>query len=371
MIAIQPTEETMLTKINNVHETLLDNLNGAVLLTDLDLSISYANSAAESLFQIARSKLCSISVFELLEDKVGCSKTLSDLVDSGTPHTRRHEKISSKLSGKASKVDCFFTPVEVNQSKKLLIEMHPIDHFVRINREHALLSAQDTSKNLVRGLAHEIKNPLGGIRGAAQLLDQEIIQFGMDEECRELTKIITTETDRLKDLVDRLLEPHHTLKYRRVNIHEVTEHVASLLEAETQGKFMFVRDYDPSIPELHGDKSQLIQAVLNIARNALQAVFECDVIDPQIKIKTRVQRNYTILDNRYRFVCRLDIIDNGPGVSQDMTDQIFFPLVSKRSGGSGLGLTIAQTAITRHKGAIECSSEPGDTIFSIYLPLGE
>ena len=361
----------MLAKTDNLHEALLDNLQGAVFLSDLKLTILYANSAAEFLFQTARSKLCLMTIFDLLEDKDGCNKTLAELIDSGTPHTRRHEKINTKLSGKTSKVDCSFTPIIVGEINKILIEMHPIDHFMRINREHALLSAHDISKSLVRGLAHEIKNPLGGIRGAAQLLDQEIVQHGMDAESRELTKIITTETDRLKDLVDRLLEPHHTLKFQTLNIHEVTEHVTSLLEAETQGKFQFTRDYDPSIPELNGDKSQLIQAVLNVARNALQAVHEVDIQQPEITVRTRVQSNYTISDNRYRFVCRLDIIDNGPGITPDMTEQIFFPLVSERSGGTGLGLTIAQTAVTRHKGTIECSSEPGDTIFSIYLPLGD
>lgn len=361
----------MLVKTDNLHEALLDNLYGAVFLSDLDLTILYANSAAESLFQMTRSKLCTLTIFDLLEDQIGFKKTLGELVDSGTPHTRRHEKINSKITGKSSKIDCSFTPIDVVETKRLLIEMHPIDHFLRINREHALLSAHDTSKSLVRGLAHEIKNPLGGIRGAAQLLDQEIVQHGMDEESRELTKIITTETDRLKDLVDRLLEPHHTLKFEKLNIHEVTEHVTSLLEAETHGNFQFTRDYDPSIPELNGDKSQLIQAVLNVSRNALQALHEADIQQPKITVRTRVQRNYTISDNRYRFVCRVDVIDNGPGITPDMTEQIFFPLVSERSGGTGLGLTIAQTAVTRHKGTIECSSEPGDTIFSIYLPLGE
>ena len=227
----------MLVKTDNLHEALLDNLYGAVFLSDLDLTILYANSAAESLFQMTRSKLCTLTIFDLLEDQIGFKKTLGELVDSGTPHTRRHEKINSKITGKSSKIDCSFTPIDVGETKRLLIEMHPIDHFVRINREHALLSAHDTSKSLVRGLAHEIKNPLGGIRGAAQLLDQEIVQHGMDEESRELTKIITTETDRLKDLVDRLLEPHHTLKFEKLNIHEVTEHVTSLLEAETHGNF--------------------------------------------------------------------------------------------------------------------------------------
>ena len=251
----------------------------------------------------------------------------------------------------------------------LLMEMQPIDRFLKINRDEALLSVHDTSKSLIRGLAHEIKNPLGGIRGAAQLLGQEMAESGMDGETRELCQIIITETDRLRNLVDRLLGPNHLPRLEPINIHEVTEHVAALIEAEVQGKLRFVRDYDPSIPEFEGDREQLVQAVLNVVGNAMQALLDSDQANPVITLKSRIQRSFTIAGVHHKVVCRLEVIDNGPGVSEDIKERIFFPMISGRSEGSGLGLTIAQTAVNGHQGIIECDSEPGNTSFSLYLPI--
>ncbi|CAI8268121.1 MAG: Nitrogen regulation protein NR(II) [Porticoccaceae bacterium UBA1117] len=170
-------------------------------------------------------------------------------------------------------------------------------------------------------------------------------------------------------MVDRLLGPNQIPQYEPINVHEVTEHVASLLQAEVQGSLTITKDYDPSIPLLNGDRSQLIQAVLNVARNAMQALLESTGTEPKIIFKSRIQRSFTIAGKRHRVVCRIDIIDNGPGILADIEEQIFFPMISGRSGGSGLGLTIAQTAINGHEGTIECESEPGNTIFSIYLPI--
>jgi len=351
------------------HGLLLDNLNAAVLLLDEQLSITYVNSAAESLLQIGSSRLLGSHIYILFNDAESCKKTLEEAIRSGNPHTRRHEQLRILAFNDISQVDYTVTPMEVLGKRALLLEVQPIDRFIKINREEALLSVHDTSKSLIRGLAHEIKNPLGGIRGAAQLLEQEIIERGLGDEPREFCQIITTETDRLRNLVDRLLGPNQIPQYAPINVHEVTEHVANLLQAEVQGALAISRDYDPSIPILSGDRAQLIQAVLNVARNAMQALLESTVIDPRVIFKSRIQRSFTIAGKRHRVVCRIDIIDNGPGILDNIAEQIFFPMISGRSDGSGLGLMIAQTAINAHEGIIECDSEPGHTRFSIYLPI--
>ncbi|MDG1310692.1 MAG: nitrogen regulation protein NR(II) [Porticoccaceae bacterium] len=353
---------------DQLHRLLLDNLNTAVLLLNADLVIDYINPAAEALLQVSSQRLCGSDATGIFADANMSLQTLKETLDSGSPHTRRHEYLRVPNS-ESAQVDYTITPLELNSRAMLLMEMQPIDRFLKINRDEALLSVHDTSKSLIRGLAHEIKNPLGGIRGAAQLLDQMIAEQGLDGETRELCQIVTTEADRLRNLVDRLLGPNHLPQLERLSIHEVTEHVAALLEAETQGNLQFIRDYDPSIPDIEGDREQLIQAVLNVARNAMQAVMDSAQADPQIIFRSRVHRSFTIAGQHHKVICRLEIIDNGPGVSEEIKERIFFPMISGRSEGSGLGLTIAQTAINGHQGIIECESEAGRTCFSIYLPI--
>jgi two-component system nitrogen regulation sensor histidine kinase GlnL len=353
------------------HKLLLDNLNAAVLLLDDRFNITYVNPAAESLLQMGSSRLLGSDVCDLFSDVDGTRSALARGIASGNPYTRRQEQLRVLMDQDASQVDYTVTPTDIEGNTMVVVEMQPIDRFLKINREEALLSVHDTSKSLIRGLAHEIKNPLGGIRGAAQLLEQEIIERGLGDETREFCQIITTEADRLRRLVDQLLGPNQIPQYESLNVHEVTEHVAGLLQAEVQGSLEIHRDYDPSIPILNADRTQLIQAVLNVARNAMQAVLEASTVNPCITFKSRVQRSFTIAGTRHRVVCRIDVIDNGPGILSDIAQQIFFPMVSGRSEGSGLGLTIAQTAINAHQGAIECTSEPGSTKFSIYLPIRE
>jgi two-component system nitrogen regulation sensor histidine kinase GlnL len=214
---------------------------------------------------------------------------------------------------------------------------------------------------LLRNLAHEIRNPLGGLRGAAQLLEHELPQVNL----REYTQVIIKEADRLQSLMDRLLVPHRVPKYEPTNVHEVLERVRSLLLAESPKGVMVRRDYDTSLPELIGDREKLIQAVLNIARNAVQAMQG----QGQITLRTRAERQVTLAKKRYRVAIKIQIIDNGPGIPTDIRDRIFYPLVSGREGGSGLGLTLAQTFITQHHGMIECDSQPGHTCFTIMLPI--
>jgi two-component system nitrogen regulation sensor histidine kinase GlnL len=223
------------------------------------------------------------------------------------------------------------------------------------------MSQNESARALVRGLAHEIRNPLGGLRGAAQLLEREL----GTEELKEYTRIIVHEADRLQALVDRLLGPRMLPSKRLINIHEVTERVRALIQAEAPGGIVVDRDYDPSIPELYADPELLIQATLNVAQNAVQAVADAG----HILLRTRVHRQYTIGQRRHRLVARIDICDNGAGIREDLKDLIFYPMVTGRNDGTGLGLSIAQSLVNQHAGLIECHSEPGNTTFSILLPL--
>lgn len=260
--------------------------------------------------------------------------------------------------------------VIVTQTEKvdeIVVELLPLEQQARQDREERLAEQAQANKELIRNLAHEIKNPLGGIRGAAQLLEMEI----ESAELTEYTQVIIHEADRLQTLVDRLLAPHrlpHLIG--DVNIHEVCEHVRLLLSAEFPKGLMVVRDFDTSIPEFRGDREQLIQALLNIAHNACQAMSQQIASgDARLTFCTRVARQITFGRQRYRLALELHVIDNGPGVPDSIKERIFFPLVSGREGGSGLGLTLAQTFIQQHQGLIECDSVPGHTDFKILIPL--
>jgi two-component system nitrogen regulation sensor histidine kinase GlnL len=250
---------------------------------------------------------------------------------------------------------------------EIVIELLPLEQQAKQDREERLIDQAQANKELIRNLAHEIKNPLGGIRGAAQLLQMEIDS----KDLTEYTQVIIHEADRLQTLVDRLLAPHrrpHVVG--DVNIHEVCERVRSLILAEFPRGLKVVREYDISIPEFRGDREQLIQAVLNIVHNAAQALSERIARgDAQITFRSRIARQVTFGKQRYRLALELHVIDNGPGVPDSIKDRIFYPLVSGREGGSGLGLTLAQTFVQQHHGLIECDSVPGRTDFKILIPL--
>jgi two-component system nitrogen regulation sensor histidine kinase GlnL len=254
-----------------------------------------------------------------------------------------------------------------DQSGHVIIELLPIQQQTRQDKEERLMDQAHANKELIRNLAHEIKNPLGGIRGAAQLLEMDLVS----KELTEYTQVIIREADRLQTLVDRLLAPHRRPHMvGDVNIHEVCERVRSLIVAEFPRGLRVIRDYDISIPEFRGDREQLIQAVLNIAHNAALAMSErVTEGDAQLIFKTRITRQVTFGKQRYRLALELHVIDNGPGVPDSIKDRIFFPLISGREGGSGLGLTLAQTFVQQHHGMIECESVPGRTDFKILIPL--
>jgi len=256
---------------------------------------------------------------------------------------------------------------QTDQVDEVIVELLPIEQQTRQDREERLIDQAQANKELIRNLAHEIKNPLGGIRGAAQLLEMELDS----KDLKEYTQVIIHEADRLQTLVDRLLAPHrrpHVVG--DVNMHEVCERVRSLILAEFPKGLKVVRDYDISIPEFRGDREQLIQAVLNIAHNAAQALTERRAEGgAEIVLRTRIARQVTFGKQRYRLALELHVIDNGPGVPDSIKDRIFFPLISGREGGSGLGLTLAQTFVQQHHGLIECESMPGRTDFKILIPL--
>jgi two-component system nitrogen regulation sensor histidine kinase GlnL len=242
-----------------------------------------------------------------------------------------------------------------------LMELLPVDRWLRITRDEQRVEQQEVTQEIMRGLAHEVKNPLGGLRGAAQLLEKEL----PSKELKEYTQVIISEADRLQALVNRILGPTGMPKVKEINIHEILERVRSLIKIEVNSGIKIHRDYDVSVPEVMVDPDMLIQAILNIARNACEAL----ATSGNITFKTRVVRKYTIGHKRHKLVACIEVIDDGPGIAADIKDKIFFPMVTGRPEGSGLGLSISQALIQQHDGLIEVQSEPGKTVFSVVLPI--
>ncbi|ALM54823.1 nitrogen regulation protein NR(II) [Halomonas huangheensis] len=340
---------------------ITEHLTTAVLLLDRELKLTWMNPAAESLLAISLTRMDGRSLPELLGGEEDIAEVLSRARDALHPYTQREARICLN-GGEPMTVDYTVTPLSEDE---LLLEMEPRDRLLRISREEALQSRQETMKVLARGLAHEVKNPLGGIRGAAQLLERDLEG---EPQLKEFTRIIIEEVDRLRDLVDSMLGPNRISRNEPLNIHRVLERVRSLLLVEQPGVTM-ERDYDPSLPELHGDEAQLIQAVLNVARNAVQAITESETPQPTLQLRTRARRQFTLGSRRHRLVCELSVIDNGPGIPQELRETLFYPMVSGRAEGSGLGLSIAQSILHQHQGLIECESEPGRTEFRLLIPL--
>ena len=344
----------------------LDLLASAVLLVGPEVEVRYANPAAENLLELSLKSLQRSPLPELFvngaELAALCVQALAhqyaDLRQDLTLHRTGRE------------------PLHVNSivsalgEGELLIELRENVQQLKLDREERILDQSQANKELIRNLAHEIKNPLGGIRGAAQLLELELPPLHL-AALSEYTQVIIKEADRLQTLVDRLLAPHRKPHIvGDVNIHEVCERVRSLILAEFPAGLSIRRDYDASIPEFRGDMEQLIQVVLNIAHNAAQALAgRIAAGDAEIVLRTRVARQVTLAKVRYGLALDLHIIDNGPGIAPEIRDRIFYPLVSGRDGGSGLGLTLAQTFVQQHLGVIECESRPGLTDFRILLPL--
>lgn len=347
------------------HRLLLDNLTTATLLLNAELRLEYMNPAAEMLLAVSGQRSHGQFISELFTESAEALNSLRQAVEQAHPFTKREAQLTS-LTGQSITVDYAVTPILHQGQTLLLLEVHPRDRLLRITKEEAQLSKQETTKMLVRGLAHEIKNPLGGIRGAAQLLARELPEDGL----RDYTNVIIEEADRLRNLVDRMLGSNKLPSLSMTNIHEVLERVCSLVDAESQGGITLVRDYDPSLPDVLIDREQMIQAVLNIVRNAMQAIgAQNELRLGRITLRSRAVRQFTIGHVRHRLVARIEIIDNGPGIPAELQDTLFYPMVSGRPDGTGLGLAITQNIISQHQGLIECESYAGHTTFSIYLPL--
>ena len=352
----------------------LELLPTAVAVLDAGFVVGYANPAAESLLDTGLRSLLGQPFPPLFAEQTELQKTLADALASHWDYSA--QSVSYLRAGHEPLVLVATVAHILLLETPLLIELRPIEQQLRIAREERMIDQQAANRELIRNLAHEIKNPLGGLRGSAQLLERELDKV----ELKEYTQVIIKEADRLQALMDRLLTPHRTPQLAPLNMHEILERVRSLILAEYSDDIAIRRNYDVSVPDLIGDKEQLIQAILNIARNAAQALRSKNVLTGTgglskasggtIEFRTRVARQVTIVRRRHRLALELQVIDDGPGVPDDIRDKIFNPLVSGREGGSGLGLSLAQTFIQYHQGMIECDSRHGRTVFRILLPLG-
>jgi len=340
-------------------QSVLDNLQSSVLIVDQNMCILGMNPSAEMMFQISETRATGRSIKELIYDEDEFFQRLESSLMSGHPYTVYEASLKTP-SGQTLAVDYMVSPVEYQGAQKsILLEFVSMGRHRKIAQEENLLQQQEASRSLLRGLAHEIKNPLGGLRGAAQLLEKKL-----NESDKEYTHIIIREADRLQNLVDRMLGPRGLPKKSFINIHQVLEYVRQLVQVETDA-VVFETNYDPSLPELFADESMLIQAILNITRNAVAAVGN----NGRIIYKTRTKRNQNIGHNTYPLVVKIDIIDNGDGIPEDISKKIFLPMITGRAEGTGLGLSIAQSLINQHGGLIEFTSKPGETIFSLLIPL--
>ncbi|MEZ5615873.1 MAG: nitrogen regulation protein NR(II) [Rhodocyclaceae bacterium] len=336
----------------------LDLLSSAVILLDAGLIIQYLNPAAENLFSSSARQLLGRPLAQLLGEPPGLTAALANALANNWSYTGQN-LITHHHGAAPLHIDCTVTPVEAG-SIRLLLEFRPIDTQLKTAREERLAEQQQANRELIRNLAHEIKNPLGGIRGSAQLLEREL----PNPQLHEYTQVIIKEADRLQELMNRLLSSHRLMQPQPVNIHEIVERVRALILAEFPDVSVR-RDYDTSLPEATGDREQLLQALLNVVRNAAQALDG----HGEITLRTRALRQVTLAKRRHRLALELQVIDNGPGIPEAIREQMFYPLVSGREGGSGLGLTLAQNFIQQHHGSIEAESRPGRTCFTVMLPL--
>jgi two-component system nitrogen regulation sensor histidine kinase GlnL len=355
--------ETPLKPADFAPGSVLDSLRTAVVVVDATHKVSYLNQAAEELLGASTRQLRGQPIDHLLHD-TALGTVISETVNRQQA-VLRHDLDFGLPGGPSRRFDCWLTPLDGPPRGGLVIEIAAVGTLGDTQRENHLLAQQEANRLMLRGLAHEIKNPLGGLRGAAQLLERELA----DPDLAEYTQIIIGEADRLKNLIDRMLSPGMAPEMARVSVHEVLERVRALVAADLPPDLNIECDYDPSLPDLWGDREQLIQALLNLVRNAVQAVDEGNRRPGQVLLRTRVRRRMTIAGRHHRLLAQVDVVDNGPGVPENLREQIFHPLVTGRTTGTGLGLSIAQSLISRHEGCINFHSMPGNTVFSVLLPL--
>ncbi len=342
----------------------MEDLATAVFVCDKDLIIKYINPSAEILFELSYDQVINESI-SLFFEEIDFFKDALNQAKTKQSSYREHEYFIKTKQNKTICVSFTITPIE-SKEFDFIVEFIQMDQQLRVAREERMFIQQQANSELLRNLAHEIRNPLGGLRGAAQLLEKEL----NEKSLKEYTQIIINEADRLQNLMNKLLTPHQLPVYKKTNIHEVLERVRSLILSEFPDNLNLTRDYDVSLPEFIGDREKLIQAVLNVTRNGVQAMLHDN---PKEKMNldfiTRAESQIVFHKKKHTTAIRLDIIDNGPGINNELLDKIFYPLVSGRESGSGLGLSLAQNFITQHNGMIDCSSVPGRTKFSIILPI--
>jgi two-component system nitrogen regulation sensor histidine kinase GlnL len=339
----------------------MEYLNSAVICFDRRLRLQYLNPAGEMLLAVSARQAVGSPAAALLPGNKELVEALRRSIASSEPFSKR-EVLLLFPGREAITVWCMASPIEdAEPDCEFLVEMVRMDHQLRLLREGVLIAQNNASRALLRGLAHEIKNPLGGLRGAAQLLEREL----EDESLKEYTRIIISEADRLRNLPDKMLGPNRLPRKRLVSIHEALERVRQLVGVEAPPDIRFAIDYDPSIPPVFVDLEQLIQALLNLVRNATQALEGKGTI----VLRTRSVRQFSIGPTHHRLVARIDIIDDGPGIPRESLQNIFLPMVTTRPEGVGLGLPLAQSLAHQNGGLIECSSRPGHTVFSMFIPI--
>ena len=331
-------------------------------MLDEHLLIVDLNPAAENILGISCLRARGQSLLQLVDDEPEMREILSRVAITGDHYANEIRLAPTEVHSEERVIDCHVSPVAIDNAR-LLVEVTDVTRRLQISRENALLIQHGAGRQMIRQLAHEIKNPLGGIRGAAQLLERQLD----DAELREYTDVVISETDRLAGLVDTLLGPGGPPNKQPVNVHELLEYVVRIIEAEDDRKLTITRDYDPGLPLIDLDRDQMVQAFLNLMRNAAAA------LDGQgtITLRSRAVTNFTIGDVRHRVIASLEIEDDGPGIPKDMQDSVFYPLVTSRPDGTGLGLPAAQELISRHGGLIEFDSRPGRTVFIMRIPLDQ
>lgn len=351
---------TAVTKANQ----LVENINTAVLVFDKDLRLTRINTAGENLLSVSNRMVVGHSAAEILPGSPRFAETLEMTLKDKHPYTEWGVDLNLN-NEKSITVGCILTPLLQDDEKcnEIIVELIDYNSFTRVMREENISAMHDVTRKSLSGLAHEIKNPLGGLRGAAQLLEREL----NGSELTEYTQIIINEADRLRNLVDRILAPNRRLYLSKVNIHEILEYIHDLIQAEASSKINIIKDYDPSLPDMEADREQLIQAFLNVVQNAVQAIGE----NGQIILSTRVKRRCTILQQQYKLAVLIEIVDDGPGIPPEIEKEIFYPLITGRPEGTGLGLSITQSLIQRHRGSISYQRIDNKTIFQILIPLSK
>ena len=342
---------------------ILDSLSSGVILLDRNLLIVDLNPAAENILGISAQRAGGEALLRLVDDEPELQEILGRVMETGDHYANEMRLGQTEVHAEERIVDCRVSPIECGDAV-LLIEITDVTRRSRITRENALLIQHGAGRQMIRQLAHEIKNPLGGIRGAAQLLERQLSGDDLTE-LTEYTDVVISETDRLAGLVDTLLGPGGPPNKQPLNVHELLEYVIRIIEAEEQNELTFVRDYDPGLPLIDLDRDQMVQAFLNLARNAATALEGRGIIT----LRSRAVTNFTIGNIQHRVIAAIEIEDDGPGIPLELQDSVFYPLVTNRPDGTGLGLPVAQELLSRHGGLIEFESRPGRTVFVVSIPL--